>query len=87
MVIIKKSHTNTVIAFNNSGIPLNRRSQSDLIDLAIMGRKSKNPLILNAFEEPLPSLDELIKMKMKSIEEKVSNAEEKDTGNKNQEGK
>lgn len=85
MIKIKRSHENTVIAYNNSGVPLNRRSQDDLLDLAIIGRKSKDQLILNVFEEPLPQLDGLIKLKMKGVEAKVSNGK-KVTDNKKESG-
>jgi hypothetical protein len=61
---------NTVIAFNNSGVVLKDRSDEDLIDLAIMARKSGNPSLLKLFET-LPELPELQFMKMREIERKI----------------
>lgn len=63
---------NTVIAFNNSGVVLKDRSQSDLIDLAIMARESGDPTLLKLFET-LPELPELRIMKMREIEKKIFN--------------
>lgn len=61
---------NTVIAFNNSGVVLKDRSQSDLIDLAIMARQSNNPELLKLFET-IPELPVLQRMKMQAIETKI----------------
>jgi hypothetical protein len=69
---IKPAYYNTVIAFNNSGVVLKDRSDSDLIDLAIMARKSGNPNLIILFEK-LPELPELQLMKMRSIEKKIFN--------------
>jgi hypothetical protein len=63
---------NTVIAFNNSGVVLKDRSQSDLIDLAIMARNSNNPELLKLFES-IPELPVLQRMKMQAIEMKIFN--------------
>lgn len=66
MVSIKTEFRNTVIGFNNSGIVLSKRSEEDLIDLAIMAHSSGNPSLLILFET-LPSIDELKKAKMEGI--------------------
>lgn len=71
MLEIKKSHKDTVIAFNNSGVPLGKRSQADLLDLAILGLESGHRIILDAFVK-LPSLESLKKKKLESIEAQVS---------------
>ena len=68
MLKIKSSHKDTVIAFNNSGIPLGKRSQADLLDLAIMAQESGHKSLLDAFEDTLPTIEELRKKKMASIE-------------------
>lgn len=64
------AYHNTVIAFNNSGVVLKDRSYSDLIDLAIMARRSNNPNLLKLFKS-LPTLPELQLMKMKIIENEI----------------
>jgi hypothetical protein len=69
---IYPAFNNTVIAFNNSGVVLKDRSISDLIDLAIMARKSNNPELLKLFES-IPELPELLTMKMKVLESKIFN--------------
>jgi hypothetical protein len=63
-------YDNTVIAFNNSGVVLKDRSQSDLIDLAIMARESGDRSLIKLFEA-LPELSELRNMKMQEIEKKI----------------
>lgn len=68
MLKIKSTHWNTVIAFNNSGVPVGKRSQADLIDLAIIGLQSGHKAVLDVFEEPLPSLQELKAQKMGTAE-------------------
>jgi hypothetical protein len=69
---IKPAYFNTVIAFNNSGVVLKDRSCSDLIDLAIMARRSGNPTLIILFEK-LPEIPELQRMKMEIIEKKIFN--------------
>lgn len=69
-LIIKPEFFNTVIAFNNSGVVLKDRSDEDLIDLAIMARRSGNPSLLKLFET-LPELPDLQVMKMREIERKI----------------
>lgn len=79
MITIKTSYRNTVIAYNNSGVPLQRRSQEELIDLAIIGRKSGDPTILDVFTKPLPSLEQLLKLKMTKVIEKVTNGDKQNS--------
>lgn len=69
---IKPAYYNTVIAFANSGVVLKDRSEADLIDLAIMARKSGNPNLIILFEK-LPELVDLQRMKMELIEKKIFN--------------
>jgi hypothetical protein len=64
MVKVKDQYLATVIAFGKSGQALSKRSQDELQDLAIMALRSNNPSLLRLFEEPLPSLEELLKSKM-----------------------
>lgn len=71
-IFINPAFNNTVIAFNNSGVVLKDRSYSDLVDLAIMARKSGNPNLLKLFVT-LPELPELQVMKMRIIESKIFN--------------
>jgi hypothetical protein len=54
-VTIKQEFQAEVVGFNGSGLPLGKRTQKDLIDLAIL---SYNPVFKQYFEE-IPSLDEL----------------------------
>jgi len=57
---VKDEHKNTVIAFNKGGkTPLVKRSQADLIKLAILAIQSNDPTLLDFFVQPLPSLREL----------------------------
>ena len=63
MVKIKAEYNNTVIAFGSNGAVLSKRSQSELIDLAIITQDSQNPNLKKLFVE-LPSIDDLRKMKM-----------------------
>lgn len=65
-IVIKSQYQETAIAFGNSGLPLNKRPQSDLIDLGIMTHRSGNPELLKLFET-LPSLQELQDMKMGKV--------------------
>lgn len=67
---IKPDFRNTVIAFNNSGVVLKDRSDDDLIDLAIMARRSGDQSLIVLFES-LPPLNELQEMKLKAIEQRV----------------
>lgn len=69
-ILIKPQYHDTVIAFNNSGVVLSKRSQQDLVDLAIMAHRSQNPNLLNLFEN-LPTLQELQHLKLSRIEQKV----------------
>ncbi|MVT11383.1 hypothetical protein [Chitinophaga tropicalis] len=64
MVTIKKEYQSAVVAFGNSGLPLGQRD--DLLDLAIIATKSGDPSLLQLFE-PLPSLEELQKMKVQPL--------------------
>ena len=68
---IKKNFQNTVIAYNNSGIPLKGRSEDDITDLAIMAVESNDPSLINLFEDKLPSIKDLVKIKMAFREKKV----------------
>lgn len=77
MIEIKAEYHNTAVAFGSSGAVLSKRSQSDLLDLAIMAQDSKNPNLIKLFVE-LPSLDELRNMKMREKIQKI-NAEKKVT--------
>lgn len=72
MLTIKNSSKDTVIAFNNSGVPVGKRSQADLIDLAIIGHESGHKAILEVFEGPLPSLQDLKAWKMGNVEKKLN---------------
>jgi hypothetical protein len=69
-IVVKPEFHNTVIAYNNSGVVLKNRSYPDLIDLAIMARKSGNPNLIILFET-LPTLAALQLMKMRIIEQQV----------------
>jgi hypothetical protein len=63
---IKPVHGERYIAFKSSTpgkVPLKNRNQEDLIRLAIVGLESKDKSILDLFEGPLPSLDDLKKGK------------------------
>lgn len=71
-ISVNPSYFNTVIAFNNSGVVLKDRSQSDLIDLAIMAHESGNPNLIKLFND-LPELPVLKLMKMRIIEQKIFN--------------
>lgn len=69
---IKPEFLDTVIGFNNSGLPLGQRDDLEiLIDIA---RKS-NPAILNYFEE-IPSLKEVEKIKVEKFNLKRQNNQE-----------
>lgn len=68
---IKAEHSETVVGFNQSGIPLGKRSQEDLRDLAIMAQDSGNKLLLGYFDGPLPSLEELRAEKLATSEKKT----------------
>ncbi len=63
MVTIKAEYHNTVVAFGTSGVALSKRSQSDLVDLAIMAHESKDPGLLKFFDN-IPSIDDLRRMKL-----------------------
>jgi hypothetical protein len=69
---IYPAYNNTVIAFNNSGVVLKDRPYTDLVDLAIMARKSNNPELLKLFES-IPDLPDLLVMKMKVLESNIFN--------------
>lgn len=64
---IKPQYKDTVIAFQDSGVALYKRSCLQLIDLALLAHSSKDPSILKFFEE-LPTVSELKKMKMQELE-------------------
>lgn len=66
MITIKAVYRDTVIAYNNSGVSLNRRSQEDLIDLGILAHSSGDPSLLVLFEK-LPSLDQLKRAKLEGV--------------------
>lgn len=61
---IKKLYSTTRVAFGASGLPLNKRTREEILDLAIIAQESKNPNILVFFEGDLPDLDQLKKQKM-----------------------
>lgn len=69
-ILIKPQYHDTVIAFNNSGVVLSKRSQQDLVDLGIMAHRSQNPTLLKLFEN-LPTLPELQQLKLWKIEQEV----------------
>lgn len=69
ILTVKNIYRNTVIAFNNSGVSLGNRTESDLLDLAIMALSSKNPNLLKLFES-LPGINTLKELKMKHAEQK-----------------
>lgn len=69
-ILIKPQYHDTVIAFNNSGVVLSKRSQLDIVDLGIMAHRSKNPTLLRLFEN-LPTLQDLQQLKLLIIEQKV----------------
>lgn len=80
MVIIKKEFINAVIAFGDSGVRLEKRSQKDLVDLGIIALSSKDPSLLKLFEA-LPSMQELKRLKMQHIinaTEKTSNTSQQE---------
>ena len=60
MIKIKDSHLNARVAFGASAQPLGERSESEVLDLAIMAQRSGDSSLLKLFDEPLPSLDELL---------------------------
>lgn len=65
---IKRQYQNTVIAFQDSGVPLKQRTQLQLIDLALLAHSSGDRMIENFFEY-LPSVSALNKMKMQLLEQ------------------
>ncbi len=67
---IKEEHKDAKVGFNNSGAPLGKRSQKDLIDLAIMGHKH-NPRFKDFFET-LPTLEQLQEAKGEEFNAKVA---------------
>lgn len=86
MLTIKSSHRNTVIAFNNSGVPVGKRSQEDLVDLAIIGLESGHRAILDVFEGSLPSLQQLKAMKMGAVEKEITGTQSSADGAQQQTG-
>lgn len=66
MLRIKEQYKNTVIAFQNSGVSLSKRTDVELIDLALLAHSSGDEMIKNYFEH-LPSVPALNKMKMTAI--------------------
>ncbi len=64
---VKDKYKDTVIAFNKGGkTPLVKRSQSDLIKLAILALDSGDKQLLDFFETPLPTLKELQRIDFQS---------------------
>jgi len=57
---VAKGHEERSIAFGGNGArPMRMRSQEELLQLAILGRRSNDKSIINAFED-LPSLQDLL---------------------------
>lgn len=69
---IKKEYLKTVVAFGSNGFSLEKRSPEELIELAIISFNNKS--LQNLFENPLPDIEELKKMKMETAEKKINNA-------------
>lgn len=57
---IKEEFKAEVVGFNNSGLPLGKRSQADLIDLALMAHKAPG---FRRYFEKLPSIKQLTEAK------------------------
>lgn len=70
MITIKRNFLKTVIAFGDSGLSLGKRSQEDLVDLAILAHSSQDPTLLQLFEK-LPPMEALRKAKMDGIVKNV----------------
>lgn len=63
MIEIKAEYLNTAVAFGSSGAVLSKRTQSELVDLAIMAQESKNPTLLKFFVS-IPPVEDLRRMKL-----------------------
>jgi hypothetical protein len=64
---IKPQYKDTVIAFQDNGIALDKRTQKELIDLALLAHSSQDKMLMDFFEL-LPSVAELSRTKMQLLE-------------------
>jgi hypothetical protein len=71
---IKEEHKTRVVAFNNSGLPLGKRKDLDV--LAEIALRSEDPTLINLFED-LPTLETFVKNKSKELVEKNEKIEPK----------
>lgn len=67
---IKEVFQTAVVAFGNSGLPLGQRTPEEINQLAIIARQSKDPSLLQLFEE-LPALEELKREKVEAQLKKI----------------
>lgn len=67
MIQIKPEFQKAVVAFGGNGLCLDKRSQVELLELAIIAAGSNDPTLTRLFVS-LPSLQELQLIKLRGIE-------------------
>lgn len=60
---IKREYKQTVIATGNNGLPLGSKPKSEILDIAILARQSKDSSLLKMFKN-LPPLETLLQEKV-----------------------